>query len=387
LKALQDRSCIDYEPDILEKNRQKADDSVGSLAESLLYRLILKNCEKFPVSSSISICIPTRNQAQYITDTLASAFAQTYPVSEVVVCDDASTDDTVAVVEAFRSRLSDENREKLKYHHNPVALKIGGNFAKAVSLCQGDFVIKVDSDDILEPNFAESLYSALKSHPQAGWAHCNVLRIAPDKTPLYLSHARKASGYTPAPELARLYLRRSDTRHCVMLRAEAYRQAGGYRPEMLTTEDRLLWIEMIMAGYGCYYSDQPLAKMREFIGRKAMSERLRDYVTSIRFMQAHLDRKWDDAVSRQLGLPKDKALQILRSSLYQTCLSLSLGEEDKPTRELLLDEAHNLAQRPVARIRVSLYQSVPRKTIIHYRELMSMPRRLLRALYIRFARR
>lgn len=335
----------------------------------------------------VSICIPTRNQAQYITDTLVSAFAQTHPVVEVIVCDDASTDATAAVVQAFRAGLPAEDRHKLKYHRNPVALKIGGNFSMAVSLCQGDYVVKVDSDDILEPTFVETLYQALESHPEAGWAHCNVVRITADKTPIRLAHTHKASGYTSASDLAALYLRRSDTAHCVMLRMEAYCESGGYRPEMLTTEDRLLWIEMTMAGYGCCYVNQPLARMREFSKRGDMSARRRDYIESTHFMIAHLEKKWDAEVSRRVGVSQAKALRILRTSIHRTCLNASLVEGDKTTQDLLIAEANSLVHGVLEKVTIALYRNVPHRFIVRVHKLKAMPCRILKSLYMKITGR
>jgi len=49
----------------------------------------------------VTIMIPTYNQAEYIGEAIASALAQTYPVLEVLVGDDASTDDTPQIIARF----------------------------------------------------------------------------------------------------------------------------------------------------------------------------------------------------------------------------------------------------------------------------------------------
>ncbi len=119
---------------------------------------------------SIGVCIPTRNQSEFVTDALSSAFAQTVLPVDVVVSDDAGTDDTAKVVEQFRATLPPELSARLRYSRSQEPLGIGGNFDRAVRLAAGDFVVKLDSDDILEPDFIKILADQLEANC-AGWAH------------------------------------------------------------------------------------------------------------------------------------------------------------------------------------------------------------------------
>lgn len=330
----------------------------------------------------VSIAIPTRNQAEYIAETLDSAYAQTYAnVVEVIVCDDASDDDTPDIVRDYARNAA--QGPPLRYERNEQPLKIGGNFNRAVRLAGGDYVVKLDSDDILGPRFVETLAAALDQHPRAGWAHCNIERVRPDKSFVDLAHARKPAGYESPRELAPLYLRRTDTCHCVMLRAEAYRQAGGYRPEMLTCEDRLLWLEMIMAGYGCYYCDEPLARMRIYPSRERMSQRRRDYVQSIRLMTQRLEQQWNAEVARRLGLSKEQGLRVLRSALAATCLEARLLEDDPRTQAVLLEAAEEMAPSTADRLRVRAHRALPRGLIRACRRVAGMPRRMAKALWLK----
>jgi abequosyltransferase len=96
----------------------------------------------------LSICIPTYNRGPFIGALFDSILAQQgYDCEiEVVVSDNASTDQTPAVVKAYRNRLPG-----LIYHRAPENLGADRNFLKVVALATGDFCWLMGSDDILEP--------------------------------------------------------------------------------------------------------------------------------------------------------------------------------------------------------------------------------------------
>jgi len=96
------------------------------------------------LNPSISVAMTTFNGAQYLGEQLTSLSAQTVKPLELVVCDDGSTDETVAILQAFSAvapftvRIF-QNAERLGYEQN---------FIKAASLCQGSLIAFCDQDDI-----------------------------------------------------------------------------------------------------------------------------------------------------------------------------------------------------------------------------------------------
>jgi glycosyltransferase involved in cell wall biosynthesis len=288
----------------------------------------------------VSICIPTRNQGKYLCDALGSAFAQTVQPIEVVISDDAGTDDTEIVVKNFRQSLSRDRANLLRYDRSPVALGIGGNFDRAVRLGNGEYCIKLDADDILEPNFAEVLAGELQLNPQAGWAHCNVLNIHPDCSPIGLAHTRKKSGFYAAETALPAYLNHNDTCHCVMIRKSAYLAVGGYRPEMKTCEDWLFWLEMLLAGWGYVFDARPLARMRKHANRRELMSRRRvDFVESARFMIPRVEKLLRNQPETKMGLPVNEALARFRAATSRLCVSSGCGEGDPAVRSMLFEAA------------------------------------------------
>jgi len=93
----------------------------------------------------VSVCIPTFNRSGFIEAAINSALEQTYEPLEVIVVDDASTDDTVE-----RARSYVDSRVRL--YVNAQRLGQGGNRNRALALAQGELVKFLDSDDLLEPH-------------------------------------------------------------------------------------------------------------------------------------------------------------------------------------------------------------------------------------------
>lgn len=100
-----------------------------------------------------SICIPNFNYASYIGRTIASVLAQTYSNFEVLVSDNASTDDSTAVVAGFAD-------PRIALSVNRWNVGFAGNLDRACRSATGDRMILLSSDDLMEPD-ALSTYTAL----------------------------------------------------------------------------------------------------------------------------------------------------------------------------------------------------------------------------------
>jgi glycosyltransferase involved in cell wall biosynthesis len=92
----------------------------------------------------VSIIIPTYNRAEYLDRAVQSALSQTYNNIEVIVVDDASTDNTAQVVRSFES-------EKLRYIRNEENIGAPRTRNRGLQEANGEFVNFLDDDDELLP--------------------------------------------------------------------------------------------------------------------------------------------------------------------------------------------------------------------------------------------
>src|SRR5271154_5829534 len=105
----------------------------------------------------VSILIPAYNAETWISDTLRSAIAQTWPNKEIIVVDDSSKDQTLAVARKFES-----DQVKVFTHPNSGA---SATRNKAFSLCKGDYIQYLDADDLMAPDKIAKQMEALGDSP------------------------------------------------------------------------------------------------------------------------------------------------------------------------------------------------------------------------------
>ena len=109
----------------------------------------------------LSVALCTYNGAKYIKEQVQSILSQTMPVDEIVVCDDGSTDETVALIEGLRERAT----ARIRIYVNETNLGVSANFQKAVDLCEGEMVFLSDQDDVWYPHKVKTIVEWFGRHP------------------------------------------------------------------------------------------------------------------------------------------------------------------------------------------------------------------------------
>ena len=106
----------------------------------------------------ISVVMTTYNGERFLAKQIESILSQTLRPNEIIICDDASTDSTVAILEKYRADHG------IVYHINEQRLGVVENFKKAVSLAAaGNYISLSDQDDIWLPEKLERSMAALRS--------------------------------------------------------------------------------------------------------------------------------------------------------------------------------------------------------------------------------
>lgn len=96
----------------------------------------------------VSVALCTYNGADFLASQLDSIARQTVLPTEIVACDDGSTDATVEILEAFERAQSDI---PVRIHRNATRLGAARNFFQAVRLCSEEMVVLSDQDDVWLP--------------------------------------------------------------------------------------------------------------------------------------------------------------------------------------------------------------------------------------------
>lgn len=111
------------------------------------------------MTPKISICIPTLNRAYLLRQAIESVLANTFQDIEVVVSDNQSTDSTEEVVKELRD-------DRVRYFRQTEQVPIVANWSAALFHARGEYAMKLDDDDSLEPEFIARTVAFLDAHPE-----------------------------------------------------------------------------------------------------------------------------------------------------------------------------------------------------------------------------
>ena len=127
----------------------------------------------------VSVVLPNRNYSRYIAEAIESVLTQTYEPVEIVVVDNGSTDDSLAVISSYADRVSwiSESRQGQSIARN-----------SGIARAQGDFVAFLDADDVWLPNKLEKQMSLIKGKSDVGLVYCGIVVAGPKLEPLHEVH-------------------------------------------------------------------------------------------------------------------------------------------------------------------------------------------------------
>jgi glycosyltransferase involved in cell wall biosynthesis len=209
---------------------------------------------------SVAICIGTYNQCQYLKGSIESALSQSYSIQEFWVADDASTDDTPAVMAEICKLYP-----HIRYYRQPKNLALPGNLSWLLSQPKTDLIVRLDSDDRLEPDYVAVLAELMRQYPRAGFAHCDVGELDKDnQRPRIRQLARSRSYESPDEALRSNASGYRTAANCILYRAEALREVNYYIPNLdwRTCEDWDMCLRMAAAGWGNVYAPKVLSNYR-----------------------------------------------------------------------------------------------------------------------------
>jgi glycosyltransferase involved in cell wall biosynthesis len=241
----------------------------------------MSSSETSPLVSVIVIC---HNYGHYLAEAIDSALAQTYSPLEVLVIDDGSTDDSVAVAEGYgdRIRLLTQPNAGLERTVN-----------RAVSEATGELFCFLSADDVFERTYVATLLSALQQRDYADFAYARA-RYFGARTGL-----TRTVPFSPYLLVGRLnYVNGS-----ALTRRQDFLDVGGYSEDLgdIGFDDWDFWLRMIEAGKRGTYVRQPLLRWRRHDGgsrNPETDERVARSVAAMRARHAPLRNALSDPRGR-----------------------------------------------------------------------------------------
>lgn len=189
---------------------------------------------------SVSVVIPAKNASAYIGETIASALAQG-DVGEVIVVDDGSTDDTIAIVRAVRDpRLRMMSNDSAGVS---AARNLGAHHAS------GDWLLFLDADDRLRPGAVTALLAAARGAPRAVLVYGDYNTIDSEGRQIGRRDLLKGRSKPSGDVLTRLAAGNFIVNGGIAIaRAEAFHAVGGFDVSLRYCEDWHCWCRLAAIG-------------------------------------------------------------------------------------------------------------------------------------------
>jgi glycosyltransferase involved in cell wall biosynthesis len=198
----------------------------------------------------ISIALATYNGERYLKEQLESYVKQTLLPYELVACDDASSDSTVAIVEEFSKTAP----FPVRVFRNEKNLGFINNFSLAASLCHGDYIAFSDQDDIWLPDKLEVCCRRMKMAEEMYGpdipllVHSDLCLIDEENHVIAPSHMRVKRWKHNAVDPLRTLLVQNYVSGCTMLCNRPLIKKSLPFPDVLMNHDG--WVSMIAASTG-----------------------------------------------------------------------------------------------------------------------------------------
>ena len=185
---------------------------------------------------SVSVLMAVYNGQLFLREALDSILTQTFTNFELVIVDDASTDETPVIVEAYARR-----DHRLVVLRNERNLKLAASLNRGLAVCRAPLVARADGDDLYHHGRLEKQWGFLEEHPGIGVVSCCFNRISAEGKFLDFQELPVEDG---AIKFRMLW--ESSLSHAgVLYRQLVVREAGGYDESYATAQDYDLWARLM----------------------------------------------------------------------------------------------------------------------------------------------
>ena len=179
--------------------------------------------------STLSVLLTNYNDSSTLGRCLEAIVSQSRTPDEFIIQDDASTDNSVAIIQSFADKYP-----FIRFVQNQTNMGVIAAIGKLLSLPRGDYMFSTSADDYIADGVLGKCMELLERYPQAGLCTGDIqlidscgnskgtIRLGLADSPCYLSPEEVAERLLGNPLFG----------HCTIYRQDAFSEAGGFIPEL-----------------------------------------------------------------------------------------------------------------------------------------------------------
>lgn len=183
----------------------------------------------------VSVIIPIYNAELYIVQAIESILLQTLKNFELLLINDASTDNSLQIIKSFKKK-----DKRIKIINNKTNVQMAESLNLGIEKAKSEIIARMDQDDIAFINRLEVQYDFLQLHPEVAIVGNDIVIIDKDETII-----GTRTYHTTSDELKKTMFRYSPFAHpTVMFRKDSYQKIGGYDATKYPCEDIDFWFRL-----------------------------------------------------------------------------------------------------------------------------------------------
>jgi len=251
----------------------------------------------------VSICIPVYNSEDTIRETLETALAQDYENYEVVIVDNASTDQTVACINEFSDA-------RIHLYQNETNLGMVGNWNKILEYAKGDFLHFLCADDLC----ISKKMDMMLANDDMNFVTSATLVINEDGQRVLERHMHRGDAVFDGKTLAKKSFHRKNMfgePSSALIRTKRIKEVGGFATTMCYGTDWEMWLRIAAQGT-VGYIDDVLSKYRVSTSNETSSLKLRRILDDDKAMVACV-KQYEEIHFTKLDIAIHKVMYALRS--------------------------------------------------------------------------
>lgn len=246
----------------------------------------------------VAIIIPTYNRASLVGEAIESSLVQSFRDIEVVVVDDGSTDETREIVTAYGNRV--------RYLWQPSAGNPCAARNRGIGATMSEFLVFLDSDDLLLPDKVERQVAYLDAHPNCDLVFGDCLILDEHGKEIPGATVYTETGWTGGTGLSDLLCGNFIAVNAPLVRRSALERVGLFDPEV-RPEDYDLWLRIAATGK-IAGTDDTVGKIRRGPARRSaqQTEIIRGHLRVL----ANLRERYPEAVEQNRAAYRRRLSQV-----------------------------------------------------------------------------
>jgi glycosyltransferase involved in cell wall biosynthesis len=269
--------------------------------------------------------MPTYNARPFLHDAIASVLAQTWTDFELIIVDDGSTDDSLAVAQSFAQ--TDPRVKVFSQPNSGTATTLN----RAIEFASSEWIFIMHSDDLMHPNRLERQLAFLEDHPELAVAS-SLVRHIDDSGRVIGRDNSFLFTHEEIEEKIRLNKLIGFNHPAVVLRKSVVQSAGGYRQEFWPAEDIDLWNRLAEQGHKILVQPETLLDYR-IHGASASVSRARLTRIKVRWLKDSMLRRrrnepeltWDQFLAFRRSYPLKRRINEERVDFSQIFYKAAVG--------------------------------------------------------------